>query len=121
MDTLNPRSFNVHKLGSTTARETPVYALLLFYRNTGDSCKELPANTELGDQVQVALAVTLSDVAKQTAALTDELQKSAASREILLVDLQVLSQFFDACSIDCDLDTGAAGVFGVYLRAFNSG
>jgi hypothetical protein len=81
----------------------------------------LPSNPELLDKIQVALAVALSDVAQQTAALTDELKQTAAGSKVFLVDLKVLGQLLDACSVDRNLDTGTTGILGVGLGAFNSG
>lgn len=60
----------------------------------------LAADAELLDEVQVTLAVALSDVAQQTAALTDELQQTAAGCKVFFVDLEVLGQLLDALSIN---------------------
>ena len=81
----------------------------------------LAADTKFLDESQVRLAVPVRNIAEQTAALADHLQETAASHVVMLVGLQVLSDFLDAFRQDRNLGTGTTGVILVYLRAFNSG
>ena len=80
----------------------------------------LSAYPKFLDQVKIALAVTLSDVAQQAAALADELQQAAAGCEVLLVDLQVLGELLDPFRIDADLHRSPTGVLSVHLGALDS-
>lgn len=83
--------------------------------------RHLAADAELLDEIQIRLAVTLRDVAQQTAAFADHLQQTTAGHVIVLVRLQVFSQFLDAFSQNGHLHAGAARVILMHLRAFDGG
>ena len=60
------------------------------------------------------------DVAEQTAALANHLQQTAASHEIVLVNLEVLGQFLNPLRQNSHLRGRAAGIILVRLRALDS-
>ena len=100
-----PRNVKVHKL---VAPNGPVVWALA-------------ADAELLYKLQVTLAVTLGNVAQQTAALTNHLQQAAAGHVVVLVLLKVLGKLLNSLGKHGDLYAGTTGVSLMDLRAPNSG
>lgn len=80
----------------------------------------LAADAELLDQIKVGLAVALGDVAQQAAAAANHLQQPAAGHKVMLVDLQVLSNLFNALCQHGNLGARTASIILVGLRALDS-
>ena len=80
----------------------------------------LTADAELLDEVKVGLAVFGSDVLQETLALTNELQKTATSRKIFFVHLEVLSKLLDTLGVNTNLYSRAAGIGFVALQILDS-
>src|SRR6478736_6562147 len=74
------------------------------------SAKLLLTQTQLLDQVVVALDVFLLEIGEQRTALVDHHQEAAARMVVLVVLLEVLGQVADALGEDRDLDFGGAGI-----------
>ena len=70
----------------------------------------LAADAELLDEVEVCLTVFAGNVLQVALTLANELQQTATGCMILLVRLEVLSQFFDTLSFDTNLHSSATGV-----------
>src|SRR5918995_2199 len=70
----------------------------------------LPTETELADQLAVAVEVGGLHVAQQTAALSDQHQQAATRVMVLAVKTQVLGELVDALSQQRHLDRGRSGV-----------
>ena len=66
-------------------------------------CK-LAADAELLDEAQIFLTILSGNVLEQALALTDSLQQAAACHKIVLVLLEVLSQYLDALRQNTNLD-----------------
>ena len=75
----------------------------------------LAAETEALDELMVFFLATGFDVVEQLAAAGDEFEKSAARREILGVEIQVVGEVEDALGEQGDLVWRAAGVSFVKL------
>src|SRR5262245_42055616 len=67
------------------------------------------------DQVVITIDVTTFQIIKKTAALADQLQQSAARMIILLVSLEMISQFINALGQQRDLNFRRAGIGAVRL------
>ena len=71
---------------------------------------KLLTQTERGDEVAVTLHILGTQVVKQTAALTDQLEQPTAAVVVLLVNLKVVSEVVDALGEQRDLDLRRASV-----------
>lgn len=80
--------------------------------------KMLAAESEAFDDLLVFFLGTLLDVIQQLTALGNEGEESAAGREILLVDVEVIREMEDPLGEECHLVRGAAGVSFVELIVF---
>src|SRR5262249_49863402 len=73
----------------------------------------LAAQTEVVDQVLVAIEILALQVVEEAAALADHLEQAAARVVIFVVGLEVLGEMRDALRQESDLDLGRAGVLVV--------
>src|SRR5690349_14686336 len=71
---------------------------------------DLAAQTEVGDQLGVAVLVGLLEVVQQLAPLVDHLQEATARVVILLVRFEMRREAIDALAQQRDLDFGGAGI-----------
>ncbi len=78
------------------------------------------AETELGEDLLVAVARTPFQVIQKGSAVRDQLEESTPRGMILLVDFQVFGQFVDALRKQRDLDIRASGVFFMEPQFFSS-
>src|ERR1035437_7540239 len=81
----------------------------------------LLADTELADDVAVAIGIVRLQVVQKAAALADQLQKTAPGSVVLSVRLEVFGQFADARTQNRNLDLRRAGVRIMGAEAFNQG
>src|SRR5690606_12853637 len=70
----------------------------------------LLADAEAADERPVPLRALAPEVVEQAAALTDELEQTAAGVVVLLVGLEVLGELADAGAQQGDLDLGGPGI-----------
>ena len=80
--------------------------------------KGLATESEALDEPQVLLLRSILDVIQQLAPLGNHGEQTAAGREILLVDVQVVRQVEDPFGEEGHLVRGAAGVTFVELIVF---
>jgi len=77
--------------------------------------ESLLAETEALNDLLVALLRLTLEVVEQLAALRDQLEKTAAGREVLRVGVQVVGEVLNALGQKGGLVAGAAGVLFVNL------
>ena len=73
----------------------------------------LLTNTELLDDITVALDVLLFEVVEQATTLTCQRGQRTLCPEVLAVGLEVLGEVVDTEGEECDLAVGGAGVLCV--------
>ena len=79
----------------------------------GRAPRGLATQSQIGDQLQVAVVLGAGQVVEQSAAAADHLEQSAAGVVVVLVAAQMFGHAIDALGEQRDLDIGRAGVAGV--------
>ena len=74
---------------------------------------QLSAQSEVGDELQIAVVLCSGQVVQQSATAADHFQKSPARVIVVLVAAQMLGQSIDTVRQQGDLYVGRAGVAGV--------
>lgn len=71
------------------------------------------------NELAVALGVRLLEIIEETAALTDELQKTSFGVVIFDVSREVSVEVIDSLSDEGDLGFSGARIFGIFTELFN--
>ena len=79
----------------------------------GRASSLLAAQTQVGDQLEVAIVLSAGQVVEQTASLADHLEQAAARVIVVLVAAQVFCQRIDTVGQQRDLDVCRASIGGV--------